>query len=408
MNEEKDYYKILGVEKNASADDIKKAYRKFAMKYHPDRNPGNKEAEEMFKKGSEAYEVLSDPNKRAQYDRFGADGMRSQFGPGGFNFDRDFSHGADLEDILASIFGGSAGGGRRGGGNSFFDAFFGGGASEQTESPNAPKRGEDLRYDIEVELEDILVGSKKSIAVPHERDCPDCQGTGAAKGTKRETCKQCHGSGHISVSRGFFQMSQACPVCHGQGSIVANPCPTCRGTGRVRETSKFFIHIPKGAETGTHLRLSGRGCGGMRGGPNGDLHIILHVKEHDLFQREGDDLIVEVPVPPDLATLGGSVSVPTPEGSATLKIAPGTSQGMSYRLRNKGCPMMNNRGMGDLIVRINIEIPTRLSTGQKAAMEAFRNASVDEERAYPKAKIFRDRIAAFTKLQDDLRNAANN
>lgn len=406
MSEEKDYYKILGVEKNASADDIKKAYRKFAMKYHPDRNPGNKEAEEMFKKGSEAYEVLSDPNKRAQYDRFGADGMRSQFGPGGFDFNRDFSHGADLDDILASIFGG---GGRRGGGGggSIFDAFFGGGASERPESPNAPKRGEDIRYDIEVELEEILVGSKKSIAIPYEKDCPDCQGTGAAKGTKRETCKQCHGSGHISVSRGFFHMSQACPVCHGEGSIVATPCPTCRGIGRVKDTAKISIHIPKGADTGTHLRLSGRGYGGVRGGPNGDLHVILHVKEHDLFTRDGDDLIVEVPVPPDLATLGGSVSVPTPEGSATLKIAPGTSQGMSYRLRNKGCPMLNNRGTGDLIVRINIEIPTRLSTGQKAAMEAFRNASVDEERSYPKAKIFRDRIAAFAKLQDELRNAEN-
>lgn len=404
MSDETDYYKILGVERTASADEIKKAYRKFAMKYHPDRNPGNKEAEEMFKKGSEAYEVLSDPDKRAHYDRFGAEGMKSQFGPGGFNFERDFSHFGDLNDILSQLFGQAVGGGRRGAG-SIFD-FFGGGA-EEAEDPNGPERGRDLRYDIAIDLEDVIVGSSKEITLTNEKDCPECNGTGAAKGTQPETCKQCHGSGFVTMRQHYFQVRQPCPVCNGKGTVVRRPCRTCSGTGRVRDKSTILLHIPKGVESGTHLRISGRGEGGRRGGPAGDLHVVIQVREHELFERQGDDLLVTVPIPPDLATLGGNIEVPMPDGSAALKLSPGTADGKVFRLRGKGCPMLNGRGVGDLLVRVVIEIPTRLSSAQKAAMEAFRQASAGEERSYPEARIFRDRIDAFRKQCESLRSASH-
>lgn len=395
MADETDYYKLLGVEKTASADEIKKAYRKFAMKYHPDRNPGDKKAEEMFKKGSEAYEVLSDPAKRQRYDQFGPDGVKNQFGPGGFDFDRDFTHGADLNDILSQLFGGM-GGGRRGGG--IFDSIFGGMGGGQAEDPNAPQDGNDLRYDIEVDLEEALFGTSKSVTIPHETDCAECHGTGAAPGTKRETCRQCGGTGSVTTRQAFFQVRQPCPVCRGQGTIVKTPCKKCSGTGRVKDRSTVSLRIPKGVETGTHLRLAGYGEGGVRGGRAGDLHVVVHVREHALFQRQDDDLAVIVPVSPDLAILGGDVDVPTPEGTARLKLSPGTADGKVFRLRGKGCPMMNGRGTGDLLVQIKVEIPTRLSSDQKKAMEAFRAAH--EEKSYPEAGAFRDRVAAFLKRKE--------
>ena len=254
MAAEQDYYKILGVERNASADDIKKAYRKFAMKYHPDRNPGDKNAEEMFKKGSEAYEVLSDPAKRQRYDQYGPDGVK--FGAGGFDFDRDFTHGADLNDILSQFFGamGGMGGGRRRGGRSFFDMFTGGGAEED---PNGPEDGADLQYDLPISFEESIFGTTKTIEIPNEKDCPDCHGTGAAAGTRRETCKQCGGTGYVTTRQAFFQMRQPCPVCRGAGTIVKTPCRTCSGSGRLRDRAKIDLHVPAGVETGTRLRVAG-------------------------------------------------------------------------------------------------------------------------------------------------------
>lgn len=397
MPEETDYYALLGVSKKASADDIKKAYRKFAMKYHPDRNPGDKKAEEMFKKGSEAYEVLSDPAKRQRYDQFGAEGVKSQFGPGGFNFDRDFTHAADLNDILSQLFNQAAGGGRRRRG-SIFD-FFGGGAEEE-EDPNGPQDGADLRYDLEVDLEEALFGATKTIALPLEKDCPECHGSGAAPGTSRETCKQCGGSGYVVTRQGFFQMRQPCPVCRGSGSVVRTPCKACGGAGRVKERSTVSLHIPKGVETGTRMRLAGHGEGGVRGGRPGDLHVIVHVRESDLFQRQGDDLLVTVPVTPDTAALGGDVEVPTPEGAARIRLAPGTPDGKVFRLRGKGCPILNERGTGDLLARIVVEIPSRLTSEQKRALEAFRAAY--DDRSYPEARAFRDRVATFLKAKSDL------
>lgn len=403
MPAEQDYYKILGVEKTASADEIKKAYRKFAMKYHPDRNPGDKQAEEMFKKGSEAYEVLSDPAKRERYDRFGPDGVKSQFGPGGFDFDRDFTHGADLSDILSQLFGGMGGGARRSGrrGGSIFDFFGGGGAEE--EDPNGPVDGRDLQYDLRITFEEALFGASKSIKVPQDRECPDCHGTGAAAGTHRETCKQCGGSGYVTTRQAFFQMRQPCPVCRGAGTIVRTPCRTCAGTGRAKDQATIQLTIPPGVETGTRLRVAGHGEGGARGGRPGDLHVVLHVLGSDLFERQDDDLLVEVPVPPDVAALGGDIDVPSPLGTGSIRIPPGTPDGKLFRLRGKGAPLLNGRGSGDLIVRVSVEIPSRLNAKQKKALEDFRAAY--EDRSYPLGRAYRDRIATFLKARDDLRAA---
>ena len=396
--DDNDYYKILGVERNASQDDIKKAYRKFAMKWHPDRNPGDKSAEETFKKGSEAYEVLSDPAKRQRYDQFGPDGVKSQFGPGGFNFDRDFTHAADLNDILSQIFGSMGGGSRRRGGASFFDLFTGGmGGGE--ENPEGPQDGADLRYDLEIDLEEALFGATKKIDFQSDKECPDCHGSGAAAGTKRETCRQCGGSGYVTARQAFFQIRQPCPVCRGEGTIIRSPCRTCSGTGRVRDKAGISLHIPAGVETGTHLRVAGRGEGGVRGGRPGDLHVVRHVRENALFERNGDSLLVTVPIPPDVAALGGDVEVPTIDGVAKLRLAPGTQSGKVFRLRGKGCPLMNGRGYGDLLVRVQVEVPEWLSSAQKKALEAFRAAH--EDRSYPQIKIYRDRMAAFAKARED-------
>ncbi len=399
MASKKDYYELLGVPRTATADEIKKAYRKLAMKHHPDRNPGNKDAEEMFKQVSEAYEVLSDENKRAAYDRYGHDGMKSQFGPGGFDFGRDFTHGqdVDLSDILGNLFGGGGGGG-------IFDSLFGGGGRRASRGGAGGEDGQDLRYDMEIDLEDALFGASKEITIPLGRDCPACHGSGAAEGTKRETCKQCGGSGAIVTGGGFFRMQQPCPVCRGQGSVVRTPCKSCGGSGRVKEKVRILLRIPKGVDTGTRVRVAGKGEGGLRGGADGDLHVVFHVRENPVFERNGDDLGCMVPVPPDVAALGGEVEVPTIDGLAKLKIAPGTPNGKSFRLRGKGCPLMNGRGSGDLVARIAIEVPVHLSSRQRRALEEF--AAASDESSYPDARGFRQNAAAFMARRDAIREAA--
>lgn len=399
MASKKDYYELLGVPRTATADEIKKAYRKLAMKHHPDRNPGNKDAEEMFKQVSEAYEVLSDENKRAAYDRYGHDGMKSQFGPDGFDFGRDFTHGqdVDLSDILGNLFGGGGGGG-------IFDSLFGGGGRRASRGGAGGEDGQDLRYDMEIDLEDALFGASKEITIPLGRDCPACHGSGAAEGTKRETCKQCGGSGAIVTGGGFFRMQQPCPVCRGQGSVVRTPCKSCGGSGRVKEKVRILLRIPKGVDTGTRVRVAGKGEGGLRGGTDGDLHVVFHVRENPVFERNGDDLGCMVPVPPDVAALGGEVEVPTIDGFAKLKIAPGTPNGKSFRLRGKGCPLMNGRGSGDLVARIAIEVPVHLSSRQRRALEEF--AAASDESSYPDARGFRQNAAAFMARRDAIREAA--
>lgn len=398
MASKRDYYETLGVSKTATADEIKKSYRKLAMKYHPDRNPNDKQAEDMFKQLAEAYEVLSDQSKRDAYDRYGFDGMKSQFGPGGFDFNRDFSHSDDLADILGNIFGGGGGGG------GVFENMFGGGGRRASRSPGGPQDGQDLRYDMEIDLEDALFGAPKEISIPLSKDCRTCHGTGAAAGTKPETCKQCGGSGAVISGGGFFRMQQPCPVCRGMGTVVRKPCKSCAGSGRIKENTKILLRIPKGVDNETRVRVAGKGEGGMRGGRDGNLFVVFHIRQHHLFDRNGDDLICELPVAPDVAALGGEVDVPTIDGYAKLKLTPGTPNGKLFRLRGKGCPLMNGRGSGDLIVRTVIEVPAHLNARQKKAMEDF--AAAFEERSYPKARTFKSQTDDFLSKRDALRAQA--
>ncbi|MGI6496402.1 MAG: molecular chaperone DnaJ [Kiritimatiellia bacterium] len=352
MAAKRDYYEVLGVSRTATADEIKKAYRSLAMKYHPDRNQGDEDAAEKFKEASEAYEVLSDAEKRSRYDQFGHEGMKSTFGPGGFDFNRDFTQGADFQDIFGSLFG----------------SLFGGGHQAPR---NGPRRGNDLRYDLEIDLEEALFGSRRDLVLPVTDNCSDCNGSGAAPGSKRESCPRCHGRGSIISGGGFFQISQPCPTCSGEGTVVGQPCSKCRGSGRVKTRRTIDLRIPAGVDTGTRLRLSGKGEGGLRGGPSGDLHVVIHVREHELFSREDNDLACIVSVPPHVAALGGEVEAPTPDGVAKLKIAAGTTNGKILRIRGKGVPSLHGRGSGDLHVRVEIEVPVRLDQRQRKLLQEF-------------------------------------
>ncbi|MBT3194661.1 MAG: molecular chaperone DnaJ [Verrucomicrobia bacterium] len=388
MATKQDYYELLGVARSASPDEIKKAYRKLAMKYHPDRNAGDDVAEEKFKAVSEAYEVLSDAGKRQQYDQFGHDGLKSSFGPGGFDFGRDFTHGADLQDILGSIFGGGGGGG-----GSIFDDFFGGGGRRRGSRPDGPQPGADLRFDIEIDFEEAAYGSEREITLPISVQCEPCSGSGVTPGSKRETCRQCAGQGSVISGGGFFQVRQTCPVCGGQGTMVTDPCVKCEGTGRVKARKRITLKIPPGVETGSRLRLTGKGEGGVRGGTAGDLYVVIRVKPHDVFRRREDDLFCEIPVPFEVLALGGSIDVPTIDGFAKLKIAAGTPTGKVFRLRKKGMPSVEGYGRGDLHVQVVTEIPVKLNSKQKKALEDFKGTA--GEKNYPSAKRFREQADAF-------------
>ena len=358
-----DFYKLLGVEKTASADEIKKAYRKQAMKYHPDRNQGDKEAEEMFKKVSNAYEVLSDPQKRATYDQYGAaafeNGGMGGMGGGGFR---------DASDIFREFFGGGGGG--------IFESFFGGGARAAEED----RRGNDLRFDLEITLEEAAKGVEKTIKYKRHVRCSTCQGTGAEPGSKRKTCSTCHGRGQVIRRSGFFQMQQPCPTCHGSGTVVEKPCKSCGGSGVVMESRTLTKRIPAGVDTGTRLRSSGDGEAGEFGGEYGDLYLVIHVKEHDLFEREGDNLFCTIPIKFTLAALGGMLEVPTLTGRAELKIPAGTQSGTTFRLRGMGMPSLRGGGKGDQYVRIEIDVPKNLSSEQKERLTAFADSCGDKEK----------------------------
>ena len=389
----RDYYEVLGVSKSVNTDDLKKAYRKLAMQYHPDRNPGDKEAEVKFKEASEAYEVLSDEKKKSLYDQFGHEGVRSQFGGGGFDFGRDFTHAQDidLQDILGSFFGGQfnfSGGGRR---------------PRQQRDPNAPQRGNDLRFDIEIDFEEAVFGSERQVDLTVNDECDACRGSGAAAGASPETCKQCGGHGYVTAGNSFFQMRQGCPVCGGEGTIIRNPCRKCGGTGRVRAPRHIALKIPKGVETGSRLRVGGKGESGLRGGPHGDLYVILHVREHDIFERHGDDLACTVPITPTQAALGGDIEVPTPEGYARIRIPPGTPAGKIFRVREKGMPSIHG-GCGDLHVRVEIEVPQGLSSRQRQALEDFASACTPDN--YPEARRRQKQTERFFERRDALRRIA--
>ena len=349
----RDYYEVLGLERKADAEEIKKAYRKLAVKFHPDKNPGDKAAEEKFKEIGEAYEVLSDPQQRAAYDQYGHaafDRRAGGFarGTGGFH---------DPFEIFREVFGAG----------NIFEDLFGGSRMD----PNQPQRGDDLRYDMEITFLEAAHGCEKEISVTKPERCDACGGSGAESGSRTKTCPTCGGRGQVISSRGIFSIAQTCPHCHGAGRIIEKPCRVCHGAGRHEVSSKIKLRIPAGVDSGSRLRSVGNGEAGLRGGPPGDLYVVLHVQPHEIFQRDGDDLLCEVPVSFVQAALGGEISVPTLNGLTTLKIPAGTQPGALFHLKNKGIKNVQGYGHGDLHVRIRIEVPTQLTSAQKNKLQEF-------------------------------------
>ena len=345
----RDFYEVLGVAKTASADEIKKAYRKLAMKHHPDRNPDDKSAEEKFKVANEAYEILSDEDKRAAYDRHGHAGVDPNMGAGGFGG----GGGGNFSDIFGDVFGDIFGGG-------------GGRGGQQRSS-----RGADLRYTLELDLEEAVRGAKVQIRVPTLAACETCEGTGAKKGTTVDTCRTCNGQGQVRVQQGFFSMAQTCPTCRGRGKTIKDPCGSCSGQGRVEKSKTLDVKIPAGVDTGDRIRLSGEGQAGANGAPAGDLYVQVQVRDHKIFERDGADLYCEVPISFTDAALGGELEVPTLDGRVKLKIPEGTQTAKLFRLRGKGVSPVRGGGPGDLICKVAIETPVHLSKRQKELLREF-------------------------------------
>lgn len=358
-----DYYGLLGVAKGSSPDELKKAYRKKAMEFHPDRNPGNKVAEEKFKKISRAYEVLSDEPKRKLYDQHG-EAAFEQGGPGGPGGGGGSRRTADPMDIFNQMFGGGGGGG-------FGDMFGGGGGQSQDSA------GEDLRYEIALTLEEAATGISRSVTYRKHQKCDKCTGTGAEPGSKKSRCPTCGGQGHVVRSNGFFQMRQVCPSCSGQGERIEKPCRACSGLGRAVGDHSVDLRIPAGVDTGTRLRSTGNGSAGQRGGAAGDLYVEITVKDHELFERDGDDLACTVPVKFSIAALGGAIEVPKLKGKTILKIPPGTQGGTTFRLKGEGMPKLRGGAAGDLLVRVDIDVPKKLTDSQRTTLQAYAEASND-------------------------------
>jgi len=361
----RDFYDVLGVSKNATADEMKKAYRAKAKELHPDRNPGDKEAEAKFKELNEAYDVLKDEQSRAAYDQFGHaafDGSAGgRGGPGGFaqGFSGDF--GASMSDIFDDLFGEFMGGrrGRRGDGGS--------------------ARGQDLRYNMEISLEEAFEGKKAQIRVPSSVACDTCHGSGAEPGSSPVTCTTCQGAGKVRATQGFFTVERTCPTCHGRGQIIEKPCKTCHGAGRVERERTLSVNIPAGVEDGTRIRLAGEGEAGLRGGPSGDLYIFLSIRPHPIFQRDGADLFCRVPISMTSAALGGEIEVPTLNGKRVkLKVPEGSQTGRQFRLKDKGMPVINSREIGDLYIQTTVETPVHLTKKQKELLREFEKASNSE------------------------------
>jgi molecular chaperone DnaJ len=355
MSSKRDYYEVLGVTRTASDQEIKSAYRRLAVKYHPDKNPGDAEAEEKFKEAAEAYQVLSDPDQRRRYDRFGHSGVSSgagaTWGAPGFG---------GIEDILGDLFGFGdvfgAGGGRGAGGA---------GGARRT----AAQRGADLRYDLEISLEEAAAGMAAQLRIPRLETCEKCQGSGAAEGTQPETCATCSGAGQVRYQQGFFSVARTCGTCRGTGRIIKTPCENCKGAGRVEREKMMEIKIPAGVETGSRLRIAGEGEAGTQGGPTGDLYVVIHVKEHEQFERQGSNLYSSVPITFAQAALGAEVSVPTLDGQQNLKIPAGTQTGTVFRLKNHGVPVLGGRGRGDMFVSVTVVTPTTLTREQRRLLE---------------------------------------
>lgn len=364
----RDYYEVLGVERSASDEDLKKAYRKLALRYHPDKNPGDHEAEERFKEIGEAYQVLCDAERRAAYDRFG----HAAFEQGAFG---GFDFGAGFEDILGDLFGDFFGTGRGRGGRS------------------RARRGQDLQYHLEVTFEEAAGGCEKALSIPRMTACTTCGGNGAKPGTKPTTCQQCRGSGQIRFQQGFFAIAKTCGTCSGRGTVIASPCADCSGAGARRRTHTLSVRIPPGVDTGSRLKLRGEGESGGSGGPAGDLYVLIQVAEHPIFVREGVNVVCEVPVSFVQAALGAEIDIPTLDGPRKLKVPPGTQSGHLFRLRGLGVPDLNGYGRGDQVVRLAVETPRKLSARQRELLEEF--AHISGEEVNPMAKSFLEKVKSF-------------
>lgn len=370
----KDPYELLGVSRGSSADEIKAAYRKLAMKYHPDRNPGDTAAEEHFKELSHAYDILIDPDKRAAYDRFGHAAFQGPGAGGGGGFHDPF-------DLFREVFGAGGGG--------IFEHFFGGGAGGGGETG----RGSDLRYDLEIRLEEAARGVEKEIELRKSGRCSACGGSGAGAGARLHTCPTCRGRGQVIASRGFFQVAQPCPRCRGAGEMFDHPCKVCRGEGRAEAATRIKLKIPAGIDDGARLRSSGNGEAGIRGASSGDLYVVIHIREHEVFARDGDDLLCEMPISFVTAALGGEINVPTLDGRASVKVPAGTQSGTLFKLRGKGMPHLRGGGHGQLLVRVNIEVPTKLGGEQRRKLEDFAASCGDQNT--PITKSFLERAKEF-------------
>lgn len=359
MANKKDYYELLGASKGASAEDLKKAYRTMAKKYHPDANPNNKEAEEKFKEINEAYEVLSDPQKKAAYDQFGHAGVGAG-GPGGFGGGgfrpQDFGNAADFEDIFGDV---------------FSNFFTGGNPGARARTRSQAQQGDDLRYDLHLSFEEAAFGTSKEIKVQKLSTCESCHGSGAKPGSGRVVCTTCKGTGQIRVSQGFFTIARTCTKCGGQGEMPGSPCPTCKGHGRVEKEKVISVKVPAGVDEGSRLRLRGEGEAGLNGGPAGDLYVFLHVEAHDFFERDGSDLHCKVPISFVQAALGTEVEVPTLTGPVKMKVPAGTQSGKVFRLKEKGMKNPQSGDTGDLMVTVVVETPTDLNAKQKKVLEEF-------------------------------------
>ena len=366
----RDYYEVLGVNRDASEEDVKKSYRKLAMKWHPDRNPDNPKAEENFKEAKEAYEVLTDSQKRAAYDQFGHAGVdqSAAAGAGAAGF-------GGFADAFGDIFGDIFGGGR-GRSNVY--------------------RGADLRYNLEITLENAARGTETRIRIPAMEECGTCHGSGAKAGTSPTTCPQCEGHGQVRMQQGFFSIQQTCPKCHGSGKIVASPCATCGGAGRIRQHKTLSVKIPAGVDEGDRIRLSGEGEAGVNGGPPGDLYVVIHLKPHPVFTRDHNDLHCEMPVSYTAAALGGDIEIPTLDGYAKIKIPAGTQGGQMFRLRSKGIKGVRSHGHGDLICHVVVETPVNLTARQKELLTEFEAINLkDDGKHNPRAKSWMEKVKEF-------------
>jgi molecular chaperone DnaJ len=376
----RDYYEVLEVVKTASDGEIKSSYRRLAMKFHPDRNPGDHTAEERFKECAEAYAILADPDKRAAYDRYGHAGVQGAAGAGGF----DPPVFTGFEHILGGLgdffgFGVVSGGGRRRGG---------------------PQRGADLRYDLEISFAESATGAETSIQIPRQENCDTCQGSGAAPGTQPATCNLCRGAGQVRTQQGFFTVARTCPQCRGTGKTITNPCKTCRGAGRVSKERKLTVKIPAGISTGQQLRLQGEGEAGAAGGPAGSLYVVIHVQEHEYFRRDGVNLFCEIPVNFSTVALGGEIDVPTLNGTEKIKVPEGTQTGTTLRLRGKGMPDVNGRGKGDIFATVQVITPKKLSKEQRQVIEQLSKALPKEEFKPRKKHEEQDERNLFDRVKD--------